>query len=150
MFRTAGLISISLLLSLNLAHAGTPQEERNKANAIAFYNTQNTKDWAAARSYVADNYIEHHPKGPQGIPGIQALTNFYKALPILHPQHRVVIYRTLAEGNFVVLHIRDIEEPGLKGTALIAFYRFDENGKIAEHWHGLQPVAGVMNANGMF
>ena len=149
MFRTAGL-SVCLLLGVNVAFAGTPQEDRNKANAIAFYNTQNTRDWATARTYVADNYIEHHPKGPQNIPGIQALTNFYKALPILHPQHRAVVYRALAEGNLVALHIRTIEEPGLKGTAMIAFYRFDENGKIAEHWHGFQPVAGVMNANGMF
>jgi len=150
MFRTTGLIGISLLLSLNLARAGTPQEERNRANAIAFYNTQNAPDWSVARKYVADNYIEHHPKGRQDIPGIQALEGFYKALPRLHPQHRAVVYRTLAEGNLVVLHIRSIEEPGLKGTAMIAFYRFDEQGKIAEHWHGFQPVAGVMNANGMF
>jgi len=149
MFRTAGL-SVCLLLGVNVAFAGTPQEDRNKANAIAFYNTQNTADWSVARTYVADNYVEHQPKGRHDIPGIQQLEGYYKALPRLHPQHRVVLYRTLADGNYVALHIRNIEEPGLKGTAMIAFYRFDENGKIAEHWHTLQPVAGVMNANGMF
>lgn len=147
MFRVAELIGISLLLGLNVAHAGTPQEERNKANAIAFYNTQNTRDWEAARQYVADSFIENHPRVPKGFPGIVALESFYK---VLRPEHQSVVHRALAEGDLVALHVRDIDESGRKGTALIAFYRFDKNGKIVEHWNALQPVVGAMNANGMF
>lgn len=149
MFR-ASMMGLCLLLTVNSALAGTPQEERNKANAIAFYSTQNSKDWQAARRYLADDYIENHPKSPKGVPGIVLLERFYQALSAVHPQHQSIVHRAFAEGDLVALHILDIDEPGKKGTALIAFYRFNEDGKIAEHWHAFQPVVGVMNANGMF
>jgi predicted SnoaL-like aldol condensation-catalyzing enzyme len=133
------------------AHADTrAKEERNKANAIEYWNTQNTKDWEKARTFLRDDYIEHHPMAPKGIPGIQSIERTYRALHTLHPQHRTVIYRAFAEGDLVAMHVRTIEEPGMKGTALIEILRFDENGKIAEHWHALQPVQGVLNYNSMF
>jgi predicted SnoaL-like aldol condensation-catalyzing enzyme len=125
-------------------------EERNKANAIEYWNTQNTKDWDKARTFLRDDYIEHHPKAPKGIPGIQSIERTYSALHTLHPQHRTVILRAFAEGDLVAMHVRNFEEPGMKGTALIEILRFDANGKIAEHWHALQAVQGVLNYNSMF
>lgn len=124
------------------------KEERNKAAAIAYYNTQNTRDWQAARGYLSDDYIEHHPKVPPGVPGLKAVEGLYRSM--LGPQFQAVVLRVFAEGDLVAMHVRDIDEPGMKGTILIAFFRFDENGKIAEHWHALQPVVGPLNANGMF
>jgi predicted SnoaL-like aldol condensation-catalyzing enzyme len=124
------------------------KEERNKAAAIAYYNTQNTHDWQAARSYLSDDYVEHHPKTPKGIPGLKAVEGMYRSM--IGPQFQAIILRVFAEGDLVAMHIRDIDEPGMKGTVLIAFFRFDDKGKIAEHWHALQPVVGPMNVNGMF
>lgn len=46
-------------------------------------------------------------------------------------------YRAFAEGDLVAMHVRNFEEPGMKGTARIEIFRFDENGKIVERWNAI-------------
>jgi len=140
------LAVLFLAFTTTCATAETAEEAHNKAIAIALYQA---KSWEEARQYIGPEWIEHHPKMPKSMSGEQFIEQYYKNLKVLLPQQQSVVLRAFAQGDLVALHVRDIDEPGMKGTAIIAFYRF-ENGKVVEHWHAYQPVAGVMNPNGMF
>lgn len=128
------------------AKAQKEREERNKAAAIAFYKTQNTKDWEAAKQYLGDKWIEHNTHAPDGLEGLE---KFYRSLRERMPEHQAIIRQAFAQGDLVVLHIHDLPYPDVRGTALIAFFRF-ENDKIVEHWDVKTDIPGVANYNSMF
>ena len=55
-----------------------------------------------------------------------------------------------SEGDFVVLHVHSVREPGQRGRAIVDMFRL-ENGKIVEHWDVIQDVPEkAANNNTMF
>ena len=150
MFRTTGLITAALLAILvHSASAGTPQEERNKANAIAFYEALfNKKDWNEAKQYVGSYWLEHNPQAPRD-QGLKGLERFARMTPQLHPEHRSIIKRAAAQGDLVFLQVHSLERPDIRGNSMMQFFRF-ENGRIVESWPVFQVIPGVENTNGMF
>lgn len=133
-----------------VANAGTPQEDRNKVNAIAFYEAFfNKKNWDEAKQYVGSYWLEHNPQAPRD-QGLAGLEGYAKAITKLHPEHQSRIIRAAAQGDLVFLQVHNVEHPGLvRGNAMMQFFRF-ENGKIVESWPVFQVVPGVENGNGMF
>ena len=150
MFRTTGLVvAMILAVGARAASAGTPQEEQNKANAIAFYEALfNKKDWGEAKQYVGTYWLEHNPQAPRD-QGLKGLENFARMVPKLHPEHRSIIKRAAAQGDLVFLQVHSLERPGIRGNSMMQFFRF-ENGKIVESWPVFQVIPGVENTNGMF
>ncbi len=66
------------------------------------------------------------------------------------PALRSEIKRAFAEGDYVILHVHSVREPGQRGRAIVDIFRL-EHGKIAEHWDVIQDVPEkAANQNGMF
>jgi predicted SnoaL-like aldol condensation-catalyzing enzyme len=114
------------------------QLERNKQNAMAFYDLMfnQNKPTEAIERYVGDVYIQHNPTVPDGK---QAFIDYFTRMAGQYPGKRVHFVRAIAEGNYVVLHTRQ-EWPGESDWASIDIFRLEDNGKIVEHWDVLQAV----------
>jgi predicted SnoaL-like aldol condensation-catalyzing enzyme len=56
-----------------------------------------------------------------------------------NPDKVLEVKRTIAEGDFVVVHSHVQQRPGELGAAVVHIFRF-ENGRIAELWDLAQPV----------
>ena len=66
------------------------------------------------------------------------------------PNSRSEIKRAWAEGDYVILHVHSVREPGQRGRAIVDIFRL-ENGKIVEHWDVIQDVPEKSaNDNTMF
>ena len=60
------------------------------------------------------------------------------------------IKRVFAEGDYVILHVHAVREPGQRGSAIVDIFKL-ENGKVVEHWDVAQDVPEkAANSNGMF
>jgi predicted SnoaL-like aldol condensation-catalyzing enzyme len=107
----------------------------------------NQKDFEAAAKHFGPRYIQHNPGAPDGIEGFKAFIAMRKEK---FPNARSEIKRVFAEGDFVILHVHGVREPGERGVAIVDIFRL-ENGKIVEHWDVVQPIPEKpANNNGMF
>ena len=122
--------------------------ERNRENAIAFYRTAYLGNPAeAVDRYLGDVYIQHNPEVGDGK---EAFIEYFERMAIKYPGKRVTFKRAIAEENYVVLHCHQ-EWPGDQFYAGIDIFRFDDSGKIVEHWDVLQEVPeNSKNNNTMF
>lgn len=127
----------------------TANLEANKSNAQAFYDLMfnKCKPREAIESYVGDVYIQHNPHVADGK---EAFIEYFERMAEEFPGKVTHFKRAVAEGNFVVLHCHQIW-PGSEDYAGIDIFRFDDAGKIVEHWDVLQTISGESkNENGLF
>jgi predicted SnoaL-like aldol condensation-catalyzing enzyme len=150
MTRIAGMLSaVSLALAaVTVQAADERQMEANKKNVVEFYNKAlNDKDFDAARMYMGSRYIQHNPIAADGPEGLKAFIQFLRDK---FPRSRSEIKRVFADGDYVIVHVHSIREPGTRGRAIIDIFRL-ENGKVVEHWDVVQDVPEkAANQNGMF
>lgn len=141
--------ALLLAAALSPAAFATPvQEAANKAAVLAFYEKGlNQKDADAALKYVGDRYVQHNPNAADGPEGFR---KFIAYLRDKFPQSHSEIKRVFTDGDYVILHVHAVREPGTRGSAIVDIFRL-EQGKIVEHWDAVQPIPEqAANSNGMF
>jgi len=116
----------------------------NKRHAIAFYRmAYEGNPVEAVKLYVGDEYIQHNPlvgNGPE--PFIE----YFERMAREYPNKSIDFVRTIAEGDLVALHTHQIWPDGDEYVTM-DFFRFDNNGKIVEHWDAMQVIPDE-SANG--
>jgi predicted SnoaL-like aldol condensation-catalyzing enzyme len=122
--------------------------EANKRNAIAFYHTAYLGDPAkAVEMYVGAVYIQHNPHVGNGK---QAFIYYFNKMADQYPDKEIDYVRAVAEGDLVALHTHQTW-PGNEEYVTMDFFRFDEDGKIVEHWDSIQRVPDeTKNGNPMY
>ena len=102
-----------------------------------------TKDAVAVDRYFGESLIQHDPGLADGLVGMKS----FAAEVASSPTADINIYRTLVDGDFVLLHSRYQGIARYAGS-VIAFdlFRF-KDGKIVKHWGGQEPE-GLPNLSG--
>jgi predicted SnoaL-like aldol condensation-catalyzing enzyme len=60
------------------------------------------------------------------------------------------IKRSFVDGDYVILHVHAVREPGSRGNAIVDIFKL-ENGKVVEHWDVVQAIPETpANNNTMF
>ncbi|WP_298538881.1 nuclear transport factor 2 family protein [uncultured Aquimarina sp.] len=112
-------------------------QQENKKNAIAFYKMAyegNPKE--AVKKYLGNQYIQHNPDVADGTEGFIA---YFDRMQKEYPDKSIKFVRCIAEGNLVALHTHQTW-PGNDEYVTMDFFRFDEHGKICEHWDSIQQI----------
>ncbi len=128
------IISFTLIFVSFLTLAACKSKADLKQKTRQFIEAVNTQNKAQVEKMVAKDYIQHNPFIPTGRDG------FISLFPVLAKfKTRAENVRMLQDGNYVVLHNIWHNARPFGADKMVAFdvLRYDENGKIAEHWDAL-------------
>lgn len=135
------IISISILSVLLLALVSpaeaSEKSEANKRAALDFFQLiLGDRNYEAARKYAGE-YIQHDPRVGDGY---DALVEALETNPLWknRPKSKVDFKNVVADGDLVYLQthkeIKAHDDGSPARLVVIHVFRFDEDGKIAEHW----------------
>jgi predicted SnoaL-like aldol condensation-catalyzing enzyme len=92
---------------------------------------------------VSGPYIQHNPLFPNGLDAIVGYIKQVGRIPC-------EVKRIGIDGDLAFVHVRYLDWGGQE-TAGVYIFRFNDEGKVVEHWDVLQPVAASSNnGNTMF
>ncbi|WP_420831888.1 nuclear transport factor 2 family protein [Bradyrhizobium quebecense] len=131
-----------------MAATSDAQQEANRKAVLAFYEKGlNQKGADAALAYVGNRYVQHNPGAADGPDGFRKFIGFLREK---FPNSHSEIKRSFVDGDYVILHVHAVREPGTRGNAIVDIFKL-EDGKIVEHWDVVQPVPETpANNNTMF
>ena len=124
------------------------QLEKNKQNAIEFYRMAYMgHPRKAVELYIGKEYIQHNPDVADGTGGFIA---YFERMQDEYPDKSIEFVRCIAEGDLVALHTHQTW-PGNDQYVTMDFFRFDDKGKICEHWDAIQQIPkNSANPNTMY
>lgn len=112
------------------------QNMNKKEIALAFVQAVTSQNADQVRALANEDYIQHNPFLPTG------LEPFIGLFPVLEEHGTSArAFRVIEDGNFVALHHLWTGAAPFGADTMVSFdiLRFDESGKIAEHWDALMP-----------
>ena len=111
--------------------------EQNKKNAIAFYKmSYEGNPERAVELYVGSQYIQHNPLVGDGT---KPFISYFERMSKEYPNKSIEFVRAITEGDLVALHTHQTW-PGNEEYVTMDFFRFDNEGKIVEHWDAMQQI----------
>lgn len=111
--------------------------DMNKRKAIDFYRmAYEGNPRQAVDLFVGSAYIQHNPLVGDGKDSFIA---YFERMAREYPEKSIEFVRAVAEGNLVALHTHQAW-PGDEEYVTMDFFRFDESGKIVEHWDAVQLI----------
>jgi len=123
--------------------------DRNKETAVNFYDMMfnQGKPREAIEKFTGDEYIQHNPEVADGK---EAFISYFERMQKEYPGKKTTFKKVIGENNMVMLHCHQ-QWPDDHDYAGIDIFRFDDNGKIVEHWDVLQVIPATSNNdNSMF
>ena len=122
--------------------------EANKHSAISFYKTAYLGNpHTAVEQYVGEEYIQHNPLVKNGKEGF---IEYFEQMTKEYQEKSIHFVRAVAEGDSVALHTHQVWPKGDEYVTM-DFFRFDDNGKIVEHWDSIQIIPETTkNGNTMY
>ena len=122
--------------------------EKNRQNAMAFYRmAYEGEPRKACERFVGDEYIQHNPLVGNGV---EPLVAYFERMARDYPEKSIDFVRSVAEGDLVALHTHQIWPDGVEYVTM-DFFRFDDNGRIVEHWDAMQEIPETSeNGNTMY
>ena len=148
--RLATYSIVFVALFANQAYGQEHDLDFNKKLVSGFYTevllNGNSK---AIDRYIGDEYTQHNPNLADGKEALRGLVeSFPPRAENAGPAGEIV--RIIAEGDLVVLHVRNYGWPQPNGGAIVDIFRV-KDGKIVEHWDVVQAVPETSaNENTMF
>jgi predicted SnoaL-like aldol condensation-catalyzing enzyme len=110
---------------------------KNKENAIAFYKmAYDGNPRKAVELFVGSDYKQHNPLVGDGK---EPFIEYFKRMGAEYPDKSIEFVRSVAEGDLVALHTHQVW-PDNEEYVTMDFFRFDDNGKIVEHWDSMQEI----------
>jgi len=101
----------------------------------------------AVELYVGDDYIQHNPLVGNGK---QAFIDYFTEMARDYPDKNIEFIRAVAENDLVGLHTHQTW-PGNDEYVTMDIFRFNNDGKIVEHWDTVQQIPDESkNGNPMF
>lgn len=141
------VFAVALAAPVAAQPAATADTAANKALVLGFWrNVFDAQDWAKAKDYLSEDYVQHNPNVASGLKGF---TDYFSKLwPAPKPAGSAVetqFAAVLAEGDLVQLMMRRPRPEPADATRTYDSYWFDlfrvKDGKIVEHWDSaLKPV----------
>jgi predicted SnoaL-like aldol condensation-catalyzing enzyme len=114
--------------------------ERNKQTVARLFDAFRAGDVDAFDELIVDDYVQHNPQAGNGL---EAVKEFFRPVGPVD----VDVHRVIAEGDLVAVHANYKNW----NMAAVDIFRFNDDGKIIEHWDVLQEVpAETASGNDMF
>lgn len=125
------------------------QEQSQTEKALALINTFATGDTDTARSLLADGYIQHNLAYGTGADAFVGSVEYLASADVKTTVNNI---RAFEDGDKVFLQTV-YNFAGAGEQVAFDIFRFDEDGKIAEHWDVMETIADQstwQNQNGKF
>ena len=125
------------------------QEQSQTERALALINTFATGDTDTARSLLSDGYIQHNLAYGTGADAFIGSVEYLASADVKTTVNNI---RAFEDGDKVFLQTI-YNFAGAGEQVAFDIFRFDENGKIAEHWDVMETIADQstwQNQNGKF
>ena len=129
--------------------SNTQAEQTNTEKALALIGTFASGDTETARELLDENYIQHNLAYGTGEDAFISSVEYLASADVKTTVENI---RSFEDGDYVFLQTV-YNFAGAGEQVAFDIFRFDENGKIAEHWDVMETIADQstwQNQNGKF